>query len=188
VSTVLAIIIAGAALVLVVIGRIFVGLVTNDVKGWLPRWSASLVRRASEHLPAEHRPRWEEEALADVDQFADRPLTGFLHALGMARSVKSLARELTAAPAGDAVVSTGGRRGRLWAVAAMLLTARTRALVEAVQVRPAVFRRMLVVLSLPVSFVGAALVIAQLATVASVVAGVVTVVSTVLMVLLEFRR
>jgi hypothetical protein len=80
VSTVLVLILAVGGVLLALIAAVTRSLVTDEVKAWLPHISEALVRRAARRLPAEHRDRWQEEVLADLESFDDRPLTGLAHA------------------------------------------------------------------------------------------------------------
>lgn len=72
-------------LILLILGALVTGvarsLITDEIRAWLPHLSRALVRHAAQRLSPEHRDRWQEEVLADLESFDDRPLTGFAHAV-----------------------------------------------------------------------------------------------------------
>lgn len=95
------------ALVLaILLGRLMTGLLTKEVTGWLPLISARIIQRAARRLPTEHATRWEEEALNHLRQYADRPLSGLIHATQMWFSVRELLQEIEAVADG---ATTPGR-------------------------------------------------------------------------------
>lgn len=52
--------------VLLAVAAALLGLIVNELYGWLPWLGARLVRRAARFLPDEYRERYEEEWLAEL--------------------------------------------------------------------------------------------------------------------------
>jgi hypothetical protein len=67
---------------------------SDEARGWLPHLSRGLVKSAANHVLPEYRDRYREEWLAEVHAYRDRPLTAFLRAAGIRRSVRVLNRQL----------------------------------------------------------------------------------------------
>jgi hypothetical protein len=86
---------AALAVVLYLLVRAVGGIAAKEATGWMPYLSVGLIRRASRRLPEEHRERWVAEMEADVREFADRPVSGLVHAILAARGARRLAGELT---------------------------------------------------------------------------------------------
>src|SRR6185295_7561049 len=78
---------------LAVVVAVAASLLAKETLGWLRRLNEALVRRAIEELPDDippaERARWEAEVLADLESFAERPLSGpisgMFHALQVSR-------------------------------------------------------------------------------------------------------
>lgn len=82
-----------------IVGTVIGTLLAIEAKAWLPYISASIVRsvlgKMPEPLDDQLRSRWSEEIEADLTQYDDRPLGGFLFALRLRRrGGKRLAEEL----------------------------------------------------------------------------------------------
>lgn len=69
-------------------------ILSDEARGWLPHLARGLVKSAANHVLPEHRDRYREEWLAELHAFRDRPLTAFLRAAGIRRSVRALNRQL----------------------------------------------------------------------------------------------
>jgi hypothetical protein len=82
-----------------VLGAIVIGALGADVRGWLPHLARRLLHLACRRLPVNERWR-EEEWRAEVDLYADRPISMAIVALRVAVSVRSLAREANTFSAG----------------------------------------------------------------------------------------
>jgi hypothetical protein len=107
-------VLVAAALVLSLV-RVFratvVDLLKREIVAWLPHISRRIVRDAALSLPVEQRDileAWE----AELEEYADRPLTMFLLARRIARDRELIATEL-AAPALEQVGATSGGHARL---------------------------------------------------------------------------
>jgi hypothetical protein len=86
-------VVTGAVLVLVVL-PVCQSLLSDEARGWLPHLARGLVKSAANHVLPEHRDRYREEWLAELHAYRDRPLTAFLRAAGIRRSVRALNRQL----------------------------------------------------------------------------------------------
>lgn len=75
-------------------------LITDEVKGWLPHASKSLVNRAVDLLPPEHQDRWREEWQSDLEEYTrdERRLAGLEYAVQVLHAAtamrKSFSRQL----------------------------------------------------------------------------------------------
>jgi hypothetical protein len=87
-----AVLLAIVGFVIVVAGKLALTLLGADVRGWLPHLSKGLVSRASRRLPVDEQWRTE-EWLAELEAFADRPLTMIVVATRIAVSARAVARE-----------------------------------------------------------------------------------------------
>jgi hypothetical protein len=96
--SVLAILLTGAGLLAVLLGRVLVGLLTSEAVATVPHVSRTLVRRAAEQLPSEHQARFAEEWEAHVEDFGERRLAALKWAVGISLGVRELAAELAPAP------------------------------------------------------------------------------------------
>ena len=96
--SVLAILLTGAGLLAVLLGRVLVGLLTSEAVATVPHVSRTLVRRAAEQLPSEHQARFAEEWEAHVEDFGERRLAALKWAVGISLGVRKLAAELAPAP------------------------------------------------------------------------------------------
>jgi hypothetical protein len=65
-------------------------LVADDARGWLPHLSRALVRSAARRLPVAYQERYEEEWLALLSDWADRPLSAVVQAWSLRRGTRSL--------------------------------------------------------------------------------------------------
>lgn len=87
----------GGVVVLVLVP--LVGALAHDeVTGWLPYAGRALLRSAARRLPADQRPRWEEEWLAEHEARADRPVTALMFAVRVRLNARETAGELEASP------------------------------------------------------------------------------------------
>jgi lipopolysaccharide/colanic/teichoic acid biosynthesis glycosyltransferase len=76
---------------LVAVGTAVLGLVINELHGWLPWMARRLIQRATRALSPRYRDRYEEEWLAELDHLPARGVTSILFAiriLARARSTK----------------------------------------------------------------------------------------------------
>lgn len=83
-------------IVLVLLRQMFRDLARDELKAWLPHLARDRVRRVASKFPPERRDileAWE----AELDDFADRPVTMLLVALRITRSRRLVAAELRAA-------------------------------------------------------------------------------------------
>lgn len=96
--SVLAILLTGAGLLAVLLGRVLVGLLTSEAVATVPHVGRTLVRRAAEQLPSEHQARFAEEWEAHVEDFGERRLAALKWAVGISLGVRELAAELAPAP------------------------------------------------------------------------------------------
>jgi hypothetical protein len=88
VSTILVVLLAMSPLVV----TILTALVTDDVKGWLPHIARGMTRSAARRLPPDHRERYKEEWLAELEAYSDRRLTALFRACWLwlgARAMKA---------------------------------------------------------------------------------------------------
>jgi hypothetical protein len=69
-------------------------LVKDEVRAWIPHLTKRLVDRWARRLPAYARERWHQDALSDLGQFDDRPMTALVHALLMWWTLRELVAEL----------------------------------------------------------------------------------------------
>jgi hypothetical protein len=91
------------------LGRLINALAKEEVRAWLPHISKRTVRQAALVLPLEQRDileAWE----AELDEYADRPLSMLAIALRIARDRKYIAREVE--PVAQAEVVTGSAQAR----------------------------------------------------------------------------
>jgi len=86
------VLIALGGLFFVVVGAVAKSLLTEEARAWLPYLSQRFIRSAARHLPDEDRDRYEEEWLAEVAAWSDRPLS----ALARAAHIRWNAREMRA--------------------------------------------------------------------------------------------
>jgi lipopolysaccharide/colanic/teichoic acid biosynthesis glycosyltransferase len=70
-------------------------LVVAEAFGWLPRIAQHLIRRAVRRLPSEHRERYAEEWLADLDELPVKGVSSVLFALHVVVRTPSMRRALT---------------------------------------------------------------------------------------------
>jgi putative nucleotidyltransferase with HDIG domain len=75
--TVVGVAFAGCTLILAAIER---ALIIDEVRAWLPHFSAWLIRQAARRLPGSHGERYAEEWLAELEALADRQMTALLFA------------------------------------------------------------------------------------------------------------
>lgn len=70
--------------ILSILGAVFLAttyaLVTDEARAWLPHIARWLVRSAARRVPGEERVRYEEEWLAELAAWSDRPLSAVLRA------------------------------------------------------------------------------------------------------------
>lgn len=90
---------------------IALNLIASELFGWCPRWSDILIRKAAEKIPPEHRERFIEETIADLDR---APRTTALWRLIQASTLylwgaKRIASDLVETPS-----ATIGSREGVW--------------------------------------------------------------------------
>jgi hypothetical protein len=93
------------------LGSALKALVVDEARGWLPHIAGALVRSAVQRLPPLHRPRYEEEWLAELAAYSDRPLTALVRAADICRGAVALnatLRKRHRVSATDRLVATGG--------------------------------------------------------------------------------
>ncbi len=73
---------------------IVVTLLTEETRAWLPHVTRALVRSAVRRVPPDHRDRYEEEWLAEVAAYSDRPLTAVVRACGVRHGARRTGGEL----------------------------------------------------------------------------------------------
>lgn len=78
------------AIASVVVAAVAHALLVDEARAWLPHVSRWLVRRAARRLPEEQRERYEEEWLAELASWSDRPIS----AVGKAAHIRSRARAM----------------------------------------------------------------------------------------------
>jgi lipopolysaccharide/colanic/teichoic acid biosynthesis glycosyltransferase len=70
-------------------------LLTDEARAWLPHIARALARATARRLPVEHRKRYEEEWLAEIDAYSDRPLSAVVRAVGLRLHARDMARTLS---------------------------------------------------------------------------------------------
>src|SRR4051812_22664273 len=74
--------IAAAVLMLIIVPTVQ-ALMAEEARSWLPYLARAVARAAARRLPVEHGDRYEEEWLAELAAYSDRPLTSLVRALGL---------------------------------------------------------------------------------------------------------
>jgi lipopolysaccharide/colanic/teichoic acid biosynthesis glycosyltransferase len=83
-------------------------LLTDEARAWLPHIARALARAAGRRLPVEHRKRYKEEWLAEIEAYSDRPLSAVVRAVWLRLHARDMARTLSeqrAVPVLDRVVA-----------------------------------------------------------------------------------
>jgi lipopolysaccharide/colanic/teichoic acid biosynthesis glycosyltransferase len=81
--------------VLLAVAAALLGLIVNELYGWLPWLGARLVRRAARFLPDEYRERYEEEWLAELQALPTRGLASVFFAVSTLVGAPKTARALS---------------------------------------------------------------------------------------------
>jgi len=74
--------------------RLIVGLLSEELRGWIPLICRLLVDAAARELPSQKQVRWRREWHAELAAKASRPLSALVYAFGIRRSARALAAEL----------------------------------------------------------------------------------------------
>jgi hypothetical protein len=93
-----------------VTASVLTGLVTTEVRGWIPYLSRALVRRAARHLPPEMAERVEEYE-AEICEYEDRPLSMLLTGLRIWRDGRAIGREAQPLAVGRATTTDDDLEG-----------------------------------------------------------------------------
>jgi RNA polymerase sigma-B factor len=115
-TTALGVAIALGAIVCAVVVAAGQSLLSDEARAWLPHLARWLVRSAARRLQEQERDRYEEEWLAELAAWSDRPLS----ALGKAAHIRWRAREMRASLGSAELVEHGGSDRRVDAPVAQL--------------------------------------------------------------------
>lgn len=99
------------SLVLFVVVSVVHKLITDEIVGYVPVLTASLIRRRTKTLPEAVRERWEAEWIAEAACFHDRKLRGlWFAAVDLRRAARDIAPPPTSAVAARIVLSVERKR------------------------------------------------------------------------------
>jgi lipopolysaccharide/colanic/teichoic acid biosynthesis glycosyltransferase len=78
-----------------IVAAVLKALLTDEARAWLPYLARAFVRAAARRLPVEHHERYEEEWLAEVEAYSDRPLSAVVRAVGLRCHAREMAQTLS---------------------------------------------------------------------------------------------